>query len=657
MTDELLPQFLFEGRELIQDAADALLILERTPPGMALDREVLDRAFRAVHTLKGSTGLFDLRPMGELLHASEDALGLLRDDPGQRILPFDALLNSLGACESWFDAIERGGALPPDAAGLSASLIRALPGRHAPPADIVPVRNGADSATPDWMAALLANEAETVRREHRDGRVLHAVRYRPVPDCFFLGDDPMALLSAVPEPVALRLEAVPDAEGVLSDPFRCVLMATLLSTASAEALRHAFRTVPDQIEIVPVPAEAALAEADGSGARLVRVDAARLDGVVDLAGELLVARNRLGALLGERAAEGGDRDLHALATAFAEIDRVARALHREAAGLRLAPLEPLFRRLPRLVRDIAAAENKTVALTVQGGGVELDRTLVERLFEPLVHMLRNAVGHGIEPADMRRAAGKPECGRIVLRAEAAGETVTVAVEDDGAGIDPERIRAIAAERGLLDPARLAALDSAGCLDLLFLPGFSTASAVTELSGRGVGMDAVRGAVEEAGGRVSLSSRPGEGTAVRISLPRALSITTALLCETGGERVAVPAGSVREIVRPRPEMLVAVGSASAFTLRDQVVPLLPLAPLLGLSETGSADGPVLVLRDRDRPVGLRVDRVSARADLLVRALDGVLSGIPGVAGTATGPDGRVLMVLDPAQLLSRQEPAA
>jgi two-component system chemotaxis sensor kinase CheA len=283
--------------------------------------------------------------------------------------------------------------------------------------------------------------------------------------------------------------------------------------------------------------------------------------------------------------------------------------------------------------------------------VEADKAIVDGLFEPLLHLLRNAIDHGIEEPAARQAAGKPRAGRIALAARREGEAVLVELSDDGRGLDPVRLRQVARERGFMEPAAIEALEDAAALDLVFRSGFSTANAVTDISGRGVGMDAVRAAVEAMGGRIALSSTPGAGTTIRLSLPQGASVTTVLTVLAGGEAFGIPAEMVSETARIPASRILPLRDAEAFVLRDRTVPLLRLSALLGLPvpPRGSA-ARVLVTGTGAARVGLEVDGFTGRLDVLLRPLGGLLRGMPGLLGTALLGDGRVLMVLDLPELV-------
>jgi two-component system chemotaxis sensor kinase CheA len=632
--DELLDQFLIEGRELVQLASDDLLALERDPA----DTARIDSAFRAIHTLKGSVGLFDLAPMSAAMHAAEDLIGALRDGRlAADRATIDVLLECIGATELWIDGLARTGVLPPGAAEQGGRLTAALR---------APLGTGAaqavSSAATDWLPALLARHPDP-------GQGLTALRYTPARDCFFLGDDPMALVRTVPGLVALHVE--PSEPWVLEnfDPFACSLVIEALSTAPADAVSGIFRFVADQTAIVAVPASDSAAAQDytqDTALRTLRVDAARVDAMVDIVGELIVAKNGLAHLIAQ-AAIAAPALAKALSASHADIERLVGEMHRAVMGARMVKLNRTMRRFPRLVRDIAGKLGRQIEFDISGDDIEADRAIVDGLYEPLLHMLRNAIDHGIETADARLAAGKPAIGRVALDISREADQIVIAVTDDGAGIDPVQLRQVAKTRRIASDAAIDALGDAAVLELLFVPGFSTAAAVTDISGRGVGMDSVRTAVTALGGAVTITSRHGAGSTVCLRLPQAVAITTIVIVRVGDERFGVPIDTIAETARIALADLQSVPGGVAFVLRDRTIPLLHLTDLLHLKpgvRTGT-HAKILIVSIGDQLAGVAVDGFDDRSDVLLRPLSGLLAGVPGLLGAALLGDGRVLMVLD------------
>jgi len=627
--DELLEHFLVEGRDLVAQAAAAFDVLAREPGNAA----AIDGAFRAIHTLKGSVAIFPMGAAERTLHAAEDVLERARK--GSAALDAAAtagLIACLDAVDRWIDEMARSGALAGDADRAAAAVIARLPGQAS-----APVATAAE-AVPGW-ARQLAEGAE--------GTVV-AFRFAPDPDCFFRGDDPLAIVAAIPELLGLDIRPADGSWPSLDllEPFRCISILEGTSGAALEAVRAAFRLVPDQVELhrIEAAAEAAADPGDPAAATTLRIDAARIDALADGIGELLVAVNALAPLAAR--AEPLDRALAgAFRAAQANIERSAAELQRSVATVRLVPLAPTLRRLPRMAREIAAALGKPIAFAVSGEGLEVDKQIAEGLFEPLLHLLRNALDHGIEDPAARREAGKPAEGRVTLTAARDGDAVLIELADDGGGIDPARIRQAAVARGLLDADAAAQLTDAAALRLIFAAGFSTARAVTEVSGRGVGMDAVQAAVEKLRGTIAIDSTLGAGTRFRLRFPANALTTPLLVVEVAGDRYGVALDQVVETVRVDAAALLPIGEGTACVLRGRTVPVLSLAQLLGAAERPAASAKLLVTSVGGERVALRVDGFAERIDTVVRPPSGLLAGVPGVSGATVLGDGGVLLVLD------------
>lgn len=639
MMDELLTQFLVEAPELVQQGNDALLALERRPD----DRAATDEAFRAFHTLKGSVGLFDLPAMGLALHAGEDVLSAIRS--GGRVADseaVDGLLAVLSQSERWLSAIEAEGGLPNGAGEVARRLVDQLKVGAAGSVGIEQIE------TPGWAEALRATTPAQ--------GALTAVRYAPTQGAYFAGDDPVALMAGLPGLVRFDLALEPDGGETDYDPFTCRLILLALTTATVAEARAVLRFVPDQVEVIPLtphdsPDHTPSGATDRAGLRTLRVEAERIERLAALTDELVVARTALAALSTAAKTDDIRGLIQALATQSKRLDRLTGQIHHQVTALRMTPVAPLLRRFPRVARDLARSLGKEVDVLVEDNGVEADKTIFDGLLEPLTHLIRNAVDHGVEtPAD-RQKVGKPRKGAIHLATSAVSGRFELILGDDGAGLDPAEIRSAVVRKGLMSAEAVQALADNDIIDLIFLPGFSTASALTDVSGRGVGMDAVRTAVQRLGGRIAIDSTTGQGTTVRISLPLNLALTKIIVVTAGADLYGVPIDCVLEIVRVSGGAVSPIRAGRAFAWRRRTVPLLSLATLVGGDASLTAgDDTVLIIQAGQDLVGLTVDAIDHRADVVVRPLDGLLADMPGVDGTTLLGDGRVLMVLDPEVLV-------
>jgi two-component system chemotaxis sensor kinase CheA len=401
----------------------------------------------------------------------------------------------------------------------------------------------------------------------------------------------------------------------------------------------------------PGTADAPKQQAD----RVLRVSEAKIEALMNLSAEFVVARNalthtarRAGETLGQHEAAALIRRDHDA------IDRLVTELHGTILQLRMVPVAQVFQSFPRLVRDVARQLDKSVALQTRGEATEADKTIVDRLFEPLVHLVRNALDHGIESREQRRALGKPEIATITIEASRAGDRFLVTVSDDGRGIDPAAVRRKAADKRLMSAEDLAALTDEQAIDLVFAAGFSTAAEISDISGRGVGMDVVRSTVEGLGGRVTLTSRPGAGTTVRLDLPMTIAMSRIMVVEAGRQLFGVSMEAVSETTRVAPERISRIKNNLGFVQRDRVVPIVSLAELMKLPEPErdlAQSRLFLVVEAAGRIAAVEVDAVRDRLDVVLRPMQGLLAGARGYAGTTLLGNGQVLLVLDMKELLT------
>jgi two-component system chemotaxis sensor kinase CheA len=386
----------------------------------------------------------------------------------------------------------------------------------------------------------------------------------------------------------------------------------------------------------------------------LRVDQAKIDLLMNLIGELIVSKNSLPFLARRAEDVYGSREMsREIKDQYAVIDRLAQEMQGAIMAVRMLPVSDVFDRFPRLVRDVARRLGKEVELRIAGGDTAADKTIIEALGDPLLHIVRNSLDHGVEPADERRAAEKPEIAVLALRAYQEADSVVIEVEDDGRGIHPARIRAAAIEKGVISAERAAALSDADAINLIFAPGFSTANQVSDLSGRGVGMDVVRTTIEGFGGRVQIASNPGKGALTRLILPLSMAVTRIMIIEGAGGVYGVPMDMIVETVRIDASRIHRVKQSEAFVLREQLIPLTRLSDLLGVSareKGGDEPEAVLVCRVNGRIVGLVIDDFRIGMDVVLKPLEGIVAGARGFSGTTLLGDGRVLLVLDLKELL-------
>ena len=397
------------------------------------------------------------------------------------------------------------------------------------------------------------------------------------------------------------------------------------------------------------------AEDSPSGSKTLKVDQEKVDRLMSLIGEMVVAKNGLPYLASRAETVFGVRELaREIKTQYAVINRIAEEMQDAIMQVRMMPVSFVFQRFPRLVRDISRKLGKEVHLVLEGEETEADKNIIEALADPLIHIVRNSLDHGFELPDVRRAAGKPAEGRLLIRASQESDRVVIDIIDDGRGIDPVVIKRKAYEKGIIDEVRLECISDQDAVNLVFAAGFSTADVVSDLSGRGVGMDVVRSAVEQVNGTVTLDSKPGEGTRLRLSLPLSMAVTNVMIVESDKQIFGVPMDMVVETVRVPRAAIHTIKDQQTTVLRGRIVPLRPLNALLAGNQPQRANAQdelaTLVVRLHGEHVGIVVDDFREVMDIILKPMTGILGGMSGYAGSALMGDGSVLMVLNPKELV-------
>jgi two-component system chemotaxis sensor kinase CheA len=643
MIDQYKQAFQEEARELLAELESALLELDRNRD----DREVVGRAFRALHTIKGSGAMFGFDDIAGFAHNLETAFDRLRN--GQLAATADLISLSLAAGDQirvMLDEAAGGGAVDQSrSAGILAEL-RRLTGSPDPPPDsasLAPAAHESPGSGPD-----------------RDWRI----RFRPGPNILLNGTNPLLLLRELRELGQIRIDldtsAIPPLGEI--DAERCYLAwEMVLTTAAArEAIRDVFIFVEDDCDLAIEPAPEQAAEAfspvaaaarrsvpDGSGAAgspaasSIRVSADRLDQLVNLVGELVTVQARLSEVAGRR----DDADVLEISEA---VDRLTTALRENSMSIRMLPLKTTFERFRRLVHDLGIDLGKEVELTVEGADTELDKTVIDRLNDPLVHLIRNSMDHGIEGPEARRAAGKRSTGTIHLSAQHSGANVLIRVSDDGRGLDAEAVRARAVEQGLIDAG--ARLSEAEILSLILEPGFSMARAVTAVSGRGVGMDIVRRSIDALRGSIDIASRPGEGLTITLRLPLTLAIIDGLLVRVGHAHFVLPLANSLECVElTRQEIADAHGKHIA-NVRGELIPYIRLSEYFQMETARPEREQIMVVETEHKHYGFAVDQVLGDHQTVIKSLGRLYRNVQVVSGATILGDGTVALILDPHRLV-------
>jgi two-component system, chemotaxis family, sensor kinase CheA len=639
-TSEYLGMFLAESREHLQTLNLAVIRIEETPD----DGDTIDEIFRIAHSLKGMSGTMGFARMAALTHTMEDVFETLRGRTGElerRVI--DVLLECLDALEGAVEAIERDGDEQLDPAALIARLSELV--CAAPPAAPAAEAVAAPAAVPAEVAAFGADVPLLhVSVKLADDVMMPAVRAY------------MTLAAVADHGETIWSTPTPDEVDAFSGS---AIEAWVATEHDAGTLAAAVRAVPDIADVAvasrapgaaePAPSEERPAAAPDASAPVhaapparktsatVRVDAVRLDQLMHFMGELVVHRTRVESLAQGAAIDG-------LAEAVGDLTRSSQALQALVMQVRMIEVDAVFMRFPRLVRDLSAKMGKQVELILTGRDTELDRTVVDALGDPLVHLVRNSLDHALEPPAERQAAGKPATGVLELSARQAGGNVVITVRDDGRGIDPARVARKAAERGIITADEAAAVDMPRAIELLFAPGFSTAELTSDISGRGVGMDVVRSTLRGLGGNVVMTSEQGVGTTVQVRLPLTLAIMPALLVESQTVPFAIPLERVERTVNLAEQAVRSVTGRRMLVLSDGVLPLIDLAEALGYDPAPEAEF-VVIARGAEQRMALVVERLVGQRELVTRPLPAEAGSQSCLSGGAVLSDGTISLIVD------------
>jgi two-component system chemotaxis sensor kinase CheA len=589
--DDIAADFLVEASEIAERLGDELVQLEIKPQ----DSELLNAIFRGFHTIKGGASFLNFGELVELCHGVEEMFDLLRK--GRLSVDGDLFDLAQGALDQL--------------SGQLASLRNGQPAQRAPETLLNAIRI---AALPDAAATAKPTAAP-----------------KPVP--------------AAAKPVAATaLAEVPAAAGdsITEDEFEALLDmfqgANQVPAGKPSPLPPSPVHMPAPArEPAPEPAPAAATKAAPPAESSVRVDTKRLDGLMNLVGELVLARNRMKALRRHTRDEDLER-------AVSNLDVVTARLQAEVMRVRMQPVGRAFSRFPKVARDVARTLKKEVNVQLIGEDTELDKNLVEALSDPLVHLVRNAIDHGIEAPDKRESIGKPRAGTLKLSAQQEGDHIVIIVSDDGGGIDPDMLRTKAREKGLIDADTAARLSPIEALQLIFLPGFSTKDQATEVSGRGVGMDVVKSKLSELNGQVLIESIRGEGTRFVIRVPLTLAILPTLMVSVADRPYALPLSNVLEVFKYRENLVRFIDGREVLDLRQQTFPLIFLRRWLG-KPVITEDAGVVVVQTPTRKLGIVVDQVRGREEVVVKPLPASLRGLTGLAAATITGDGNLALILD------------
>lgn len=693
--EDILQDFLIEAGEILELLQVQLVELENNPQ----DSDLLNAIFRGFHTIKGGAGFMGLKELVDVCHGAENIFDLLRT--GQRAVSaplMDVILEGLDSINDMFTLVQAREPLSPAAPQLLADLARLgqaeaeesspdpepqitpstdddmsddefdallddLQGANKPSESTVPeVAGGGEEITDDEFEALLdelhtnkqpapaaiaAAGDEDLSDDEFEAFLdqLHGVKKAP--------GSIESVVEKISKPVATSTNAdITDAEfeAMLDEIGAAKKQAAPAAKAPATPQPATIKAVPAKKASAPVAAAAKkpATQSTPKAETTVRVDTARLDEIMNMVGELVLVRNRLVSL----GLSSGDEEM---SKAVANLDMVTADLQGSVMKTRMQPIKKVFGRFPRVVRDMARKLNKEITLTMVGEETDLDKNLVEALADPLVHLVRNSVDHGIEMPDVREASGKSRQGTVVLSASQEGDHILLSIVDDGAGMDAEKLKNIAIKRGVLDEESAARLSDEDAFSLIFAPGFSTKTEISDISGRGVGMDVVKTKISQLNGTVKIRSEQGVGTTIDITVPLTLAIMPTLMVNIGKQPFALPLAAVNEIFNLDLSKTNIVDGRQSVVVRGKAIPLFYLDKWLchdyGDKDSGSgSEGHVVIVQIGQQDVGFVVDGLVGQEEVVIKPLGALLHGTPGISGATITSDGSIALIIDIGGLL-------
>ncbi len=609
--EDLLQDFLIEATDLLSGVDNKLVDLEKNPQ----DHGLLNDIFRGFHTIKGGAGFLNAAELVTLCHLTENLFDKLRN--GELTLTkeiMDSIMAATGTVRDMFGTLESGTQPSPADPALIANLKAALAGELIAPAAPAP------APTPAPAAVVAAPAASAPAAGPDWDQLFGAVAGAPAPAAV-----PPAPTSAPQAQVPAVVDQTPEV-----------------------IIQHAVgRRATDKPGAMSTPV--GRRDTEKTRDNSIRVDTSRLDQVLNLSGEIGLTKNRLNSLRSDILNGRSDTDtLHALDQAVSQLDLLVSDLQNAVMKTRMQPIGRLFQKYPRIARDLARNLGKDVELLLIGEETEIDKTMIEDLSDPIIHLIRNAVDHGVEIPAERVANGKPEKSQVRLEARQEGDHIVLIVADDGKGMSPEKLRAKALEKGVITDEEANTMDERQSLHLVFLPGFSTKDVASDVSGRGVGMDVVKTNIQKLNGSIEIKSVVGKGTTFIISLPLTLAILPVLLVQLGEQPFAVPLSMVREILPIQIEQVQEVGGRATMVVRGEVMPIYPIAHLLGWTPEQIPEYGVL-MQTAEQTFILAIDGFMGREDAVIKSLEDFRP--KGVAGVTTLSNGQIVLILDMKELLA------
>ncbi len=696
--NQYMGMFLEESREHLQALNQCLLDLENDPSNLS----VLDEIFRSAHTLKGMSATMGFTTIAELTHEMENVLDLMRKE---QLAASHELIDTIFRCVDTLEQLVENVAagsnetidiqpllqmLSSIAKGEAPAVAAPVAAAVAAPAQVAAVQETAlVKETEQYLFDLNEAEENVIAEARSQGVQAYQLEVQLSETCLLKSARAYMSMSALDE-LGDVLRSIPTVDELEKENFERSFQVLLLSDVEAVKVEQALMSISEveKVTVLPIdlvekapkppavetaavvtataeiapgvapaetvkkaaePAKAAVAQGEkksNRGSQSVRVDIDKLDSLLNLVGELVINKTRLEQI-------GITHRLTDLVETIEQMDRVTTDLQNVVMKVRMVPVGQVFNRFPRMVRDLSRELNKEINLIIQGEETELDRTVIDEIGDPLVHLLRNSIDHGIEHPDERVAKGKNPVGEVRLIASHEGNNVVILVEDDGKGINAEVIKQKAMEKGLITQAEADKMDANEAVRLVFLPGFSTAEVVTDVSGRGVGMDAVKNKIESLGGMVDVETKINEGSKFKIRLPLTLAIIQALLVEVAKEIYAIPLGSIDSTINLEPSDIKTIQNREVILLRGQIIPIIRLADVLQIPRAESEDSGelfVVIVHMGEFRAGIIVDNLIGQQEIVIKSLGKLLAGIKVIAGATILGNGQVALILDIGSLV-------
>lgn len=674
-TNQYMGMFLEESREHLQNLNSCVLDLENSPD----DLSVLGEIFRSAHTIKGMSATMGFTTIAELTHEMENILDMLRK--GQ-LQANPEIINTVFKCvdtlEQLVESVATNNESTIDSKPLIAKLKALAKGEVTQGVAVETKSKNADVQSSD--IEFSDTEISVLNKARSQGFQAYEIDVFLREGCLLKSARSYMVLNALDE-IGEVIKTIPSVDDLEKEKFDLSFKVVFITGSDVEKIEQTVLSISeiDKAVIIPcitpeavtvkeeqtavtananipvssgpsAPAAASAAPAataaKNKGGQSVRVDIDKLDALLNLVGELVINKTRLEQI-------GLTHKLTDLVETIEQMDRVTTDLQSVVMKVRMVPVGQVFNRFPRMVRDLSHGLGKEINLIIQGEETELDRTVIDEIGDPLVHLLRNSIDHGIEKPEERQAKGKNPIGEVRLIARHEGNNVIIMVEDDGKGINPEIIKGIAVKKGLITQVEADKMEANEAVKLVFMPGFSTAEVVTDVSGRGVGMDAVKNKIESLGGMVDVETKINEGSKFKIRLPLTLAIIQALLVNVSEEIYAIPLGSIDSTINIKPTDIKTVQNKEVILLRGQIIPIVRLAKSLNAPETQQEDQEelfVVIVHIGEMKAGFIVDNLIGQQEIVIKSLGKLLAGIKVIAGATILGNGQVALILDIASLI-------